>query len=1319
MTYKNIKGPGGGRQTPPAPTRSPDTLNSKQFATIQDLLSEGEIEGFASASKAGLLKNSTAYNNASLKDVFFNNTPILNSSASNTNPQDTDFNFNNVSFTPRFGTSNQTHIPGLQQSVATVPNFSPSICSKSGGGVTSPSIPTGKDAVKITITFPQIQRSTDKGDLLGSSVEVKVSLKLNSETSFTEQFTDTITGRSADQYSKEYRVNLPATYSSAFVKVERVTDDRTVGGLIVDEFSVSLMQTFIDDKQTYLNSAYTNIRLDSEQFSSIPDRSFRIRGIKTRIPGRSATLVTSTYTQSTTVVTVNSSNHGLSVGDNILFAATSGAGVNGTYAITSVAENGNSFTFTSGTSQTVSTSNSTYRSTPHVDIQTGRISYPNNYVFAGVMSTAVWNSCPSMVLLDLLTNKRYGFGTHIAPDQSTDPKLYANLDLFSFVAASRYANELVDDGFGSQEARFSCNVNLQGSLGAYELINELAGVMRCFPIWQSGSVSITQDAPKDPSYLFSLANVTEEGFTYSGSSLRKRHSIISVSYFNMDSREIDYEVVGDNVTQPNFLQEDVDRQAKLGIVKKSVKAFACTSRGQARRLGRAILLTEEQETETVTFTTSIEAGGIVRPGSVISIQDPVRGTRRRSGRITAVNSNRDQVTVDNIKDLDTFSGSNQKISVLLPNGTVETKGVISVSGLVMSLDSALSSAPNVNSVYMLQDGNLEPQAFRVITVEENDDINYTITALKYPYNYETSEATKYPLIDGFGGITLPARPISLLNAPKDPPSGLAVRNKIGESKEIIVTINGLAVSKLLLTWNVVSGVTQYLVQFRFNNGNWTSEIVYKTDFEIVNTEAGTYEFRVYSYNAGLSLSSSFSDLIFEAKGKTEPPDPVSNLTIEPVDNKNVRLRWDESINPDVIHGGKVYVRHSNKTDATGTFQNSVDLIPALAGNTTEAVVASLEGQYILKFRDDQGNFSQSETKIFLDLPDLIDSKQILANRQDVGSFAGNKPNNHCQFSDGVLKLSDPASSLTATYEFDTIIDLQGVYSLDIKRYIQSIGFALGGQAVTAAYTQSGTTITITSNSHGRSQGDYINFVAVAGGGASGVYQIINGSVTTNTFQITSTASATISSSACTFAFINTIDQLIPAGTFWDDYAPNGNFDGPEVDDVSASLKVRTTSTAPSGSSYASSDFAGINYNIVSNGTFKGRGFQFKLDLKSENIAHNIAIQQLGFFASFESRTERSYIENGVVKTSPISSGLNNSSGTNVIFAKPFFVGVTGLGGANSFPPGVSVTIIDADSGDYSEITNITGTGFNVKIRNGSNFPNKEFTFQAVGYGKGG
>ena len=79
-----------------------------------------------------------------------------------------------------------------------------------------------------------------------------------------------------------------------------------------------------------------------------------------------------------------------------------------------------------------------------------------------------------MILLDLLTTERYGFGTHIKD---------SNLDIFSFITASKYANELVDDFQGGQEARFSCNVNIQGAKEAYTLINELAGVMRCFPIW--------------------------------------------------------------------------------------------------------------------------------------------------------------------------------------------------------------------------------------------------------------------------------------------------------------------------------------------------------------------------------------------------------------------------------------------------------------------------------------------------------------------------------------------------------------------------------------------------------------------------------------------------------------------------------------------------------------------------------------------------------------------------------------------------------------------------------------------------------------------
>ncbi len=278
MTDKIIRGSGGPPPTPPSPTRAPDTLNSRQFATIQDLLSEGEIEGFATPSKAGLTKGTTAYNNAALKDIFLNDTPILNSSASNTSPQTSDFNFQNVGFTPRFGTSNQEHIPGIESSQSTT---GVGVTVTASSPVTRQITNTNVDAAKVTITFPQLQKATDQGDLLGSSVQLKIQVQYNGG-GFNDVLSDTITGRTADAYQKEYRVNITGAFP-VDIRVVRVTADSTSSNLI-DAFAWTSLGEIVDDKQRYLNSAYTNLRIDSEQFSSIPKRAFRIRGVKVRIP---------------------------------------------------------------------------------------------------------------------------------------------------------------------------------------------------------------------------------------------------------------------------------------------------------------------------------------------------------------------------------------------------------------------------------------------------------------------------------------------------------------------------------------------------------------------------------------------------------------------------------------------------------------------------------------------------------------------------------------------------------------------------------------------------------------------------------------------------------------------------------------------------------------------------------------------------------------------------------------------------------------------------------------------------------------------------
>ena len=835
--------------------------------------------------------------------------------------------------------------------------------------------------------------------------------------------------------------------------------------------------------------------------------------------------------------------------------------------------------------------------TPTVDVQTGRIIYPDGYIFNGVMGAAVYTNCPAMCLLDLLTNTRYGLGDHV-----TD----SNLDLFSFVAASKYANEEVDDGTGAgtKEARFSCNVNIQTPKEAFAAINDLAGVMRCMPIWSAGSVTISQDKPTTASYLFNLANVGQGGFAYSGSSLKTRHTVVSVSYFNMDSKEVDFEVV-----------EDAAAIAKLGTIVKQVKAFACTSRNQAARLGRAILFAEQNESETVTFTASIDAGVVVRPGSVIAINDPVRAGARRGGRVISATTT--EVTIDALAQTTLPNlNDNPTISVILSDGTVEVGVISNILDAVITVNSvtkvndqgetvtqsAFSSAPLANSPYLISSTTLETQLFRVIQVEEQDDINYVITGLSYVEG-------KYAFIED--GTALPTRTISLLNQPASPPSALTVT-------EQTVVINNIARSKLIVDWQPVQGVTQYLVNYRLENGNYVSQVVFSSDFELLDTVKGTYEIQVFSYNAGLELSANPTETTFVAVGKTALPEDVTNLTIEPINEQFVRLSFNQALAIDVLHGGRVYVRHSNLALASANFQASQDVIEAVAGNSTDVIAPALPGTYLLKFQDDGGRFSSTEAKVSLSLVDILDSITVKTDREDTDGtpFNGTKSNVQYDSSKGGLVLTDPSSNATGTYDFVDTLDLGGTFSLVLKRHFSGEGF----------YTS------------------------------------------------------------------DLFDSRTENIDTWTD------FDGATANDANAKIAVKTSTDM---SSYT-------DFNDFANGTFKGRGFQFRITLNTNDVAQNMNLQQAGYTASMPSRTEQSAV---------IASGAGAKA---VTFTAPFFVGTSGLGNLNNFLPSVNISPQNMATGDYFELSSISGTGFTVHFKNSSNASiDRNFTYSAVGFGKGG
>ena len=1053
---KHIAGSGGGGkgggQDPPTITK--DNLHSKQFATLLDLISEGEIEGFSSPSKEGRTKGTTAYKNAAKKDIFLDDTPILSSTADSTNPQNVDFNHQNVDLDIRFGTDPQTKMSKVSGSAS---RFAVGVKVENATPITRQLTNNSNlDAVKVTVTVPILQIIEDDGDIVGSLVSFDIQLQYNGG-GFTTIHSDTIRGRTADAYNREYRIELTGAHpvDVRLVKTSADSTDRNFRDLVWQSYS-----ELEDDSSTYPNSAFTRLRLDSEFFSRIPKRIFRVRGVKVRIPG----------------------------------AGASGSG------------------------------------TPTVDLQTGRIEYPTGYIFNGVMGAAQWTTCPAMILLDLLTNTRYGLGNHI---------IDSNLDLFSFVTASKFSNTLVSDGFGGQEARFACNINIQTSVEAFSVINTLSGIMRCMPIWSEGALLLTQDSPKDPSYLFTLANVGSEGFSYTGSSLKTRSTIIAVSYFNMETRDLDYEEV----------EAEAAYKSKYGLHVKRVKALGCTSRGQARRFAKAILFAEQRETEAVNFSVSMESGCVVRPGAIISISDPARSGIRRAGRINTATTT--QITVDDSSNTDLSDQNNPKLSVILPNGTVETKNVTSISGKVITLESALSQTPNVNSIWMLENDTVSAQSFRVMSVEERDGISYGISALAYVNE-------KYAIIED--GETITPQQISTLNLLKPPPSGLS-----GEEVIVLSDATNLPISKLIIRWQPVTGVNSYMVNYRFGNNNIISATTSSPDFEIFNTKVGAYEVSVRSLNAAQEASATSATDTFNTIGKTAVPADVTGVSAEqiPGDSGSIRLSWNKATDLDVTHGGFVYIRHdSSRTDGTGTFENAVDLIEAVPGNSTSAIVPAITGEYILKFQDDGGRFSTGEGSAVVQLADNSTNLLVQTRRedQDVPKFQGVKINTAVDEATDALNLAgvglfddigvtigtsfdDPViasiddiggSSPTGSYDFKDTLDLGGVFSLDLVRHFKTEGY-----------------------------------------------------FPSDLFDARQSA-----------------------------FPTTGNFDGTEANDVDAQLFVRRTQDDPSSSNPTYTAF-----EPFSSGRFTARGFQFRTVLTSTDPDQDIRVFELGYTAKIQARQE--------------------------------------------------------------------------------------------------
>lgn len=341
-----------------------------------------------------------------------------------------------------------------------------------------------------------------------------------------------------------------------------------------------------------------------------------------------------------------------------------------------------------------------------------KVKVPSNYDTRTRQYTGMWDGTfkvdwtdnPAWVLYDVVTNKRYGLGGRLGE---------FGADKWALYQVAQYCDQLVPDGFGGQEPRFTCNVWLTEQRSAYQVINDICSIFRAMPVWNGQQLTVVMDRPVDPVWTYTNANVDESGFSYTFSARKSRHNAIQVEYAD---KENSYEKAIEYVS-------DDEEIRKHGLNVKKITAFGCTSRGQAHRTALWLLQTEKLETKTVTFTVGAE-GLMHIPGDIIKVADTHYAGTNIGGRVLAINGT--TVTLD--REI-TLSG-NSYLSYINANAKHQNIKIISVNGAEVTLDQPPLGL-ELYGVWSLTTQQVTSQLFKALSVKEEDKGKYTIMALQH------------------------------------------------------------------------------------------------------------------------------------------------------------------------------------------------------------------------------------------------------------------------------------------------------------------------------------------------------------------------------------------------------------------------------------------------------------------------------------------------------------------------------------------------------------------------------------------------------------
>ncbi|HGN2349018.1 TPA: phage tail protein [Proteus mirabilis] len=343
------------------------------------------------------------------------------------------------------------------------------------------------------------------------------------------------------------------------------------------------------------------------------------------------------------------------------------------------------------------------------------IQVPDNYdpesrTYTGIWTgrfKPAWSNNPAWVFYDLVTNERYGIGEMIGS---------FGVDKFALYAIARYCDELVDDGFGNKEPRFTFNAYITSQRKAKEVLDDLASVFRGMPLWDGQQLTCFQDRPSDPVWTYTNSNVIDGKFKYTSTAKSARHNAIEVSWVNPSNGWSE---------EREFIQDDDLIQRFGGVNVKKVTAFGCTSRGQAHRVGKWILQTEKLEKDSVTFSTGREGINCIS-GDIIEVADDSFAGVKVGGRVLSINGS--TITID--APIDWKYDDKGTFSFLGSSGGFEKIDIQSIDGDIVTLRE-IPRGLKQYGVFSITKSTLTTRLFRVITISEDKDGIYLYNCIQH------------------------------------------------------------------------------------------------------------------------------------------------------------------------------------------------------------------------------------------------------------------------------------------------------------------------------------------------------------------------------------------------------------------------------------------------------------------------------------------------------------------------------------------------------------------------------------------------------------